>query len=58
MARLTAEIMNGQRVVEVENADEFLAALTHRLDVDGLAIEAPPGVGESLGFDNEADGSE
>ena len=44
MARLTAEIMNGQRVVEVENADEFFYYLKRG------PVTAPPGLGESLGF--------
>ena len=41
----------GEIVVTVENQDEFLAAIDHRPGEE-LLIEAPPGVGESLGFDD------
>jgi len=41
----------GEVVVRVENQDEFLAAITHRPEEE-LLIEAPPGIGESLGFDD------
>ena len=34
-------IVNGEIVVRVEIQEEFLDVLTHRLDVDGLVIEAP-----------------
>ena len=44
--------VNGEIVVTVETQEEFFAALTHRPEVDGLVIEAPPGLGESLGFDD------
>ena len=43
MARLTAEIMNGKRVVEVENADEFFYYSERG------PVTAPPGLAESLG---------
>ena len=43
-------IENGEVVVTVKTEEEFLAALTHRPEVDGLVIEAPEGMGESLGL--------
>ena len=44
MARLTAEIVNGQRVVEVETQEEFL----HYLNLG--PVRAPREIRESLGF--------
>ena len=51
-------IENGETVVTVETEEEFLAALTHRPEVDGLVIEAPAKVGFRIGGDDVADGSE
>ena len=44
--------INGEVVVTVETKKEFLAELTHRPEVDGLVIEAPPEVGFGLGFND------
>ena len=51
-------IVNGEVVVTVKTEEEFLAALDHRPEVDGLVIEAPPEVGFAMGGDDLADGSE
>lgn len=51
-------IENGERIVTVQTEEEFLAALDHRPEVDGLVIEAPPEVGFAMGGDDLADGSE
>ena len=50
--------VNGEVVVRVETEEEFLAALTHRPEVDGLVIEAPAKVGFRIGGDDVPDGSE
>ena len=52
MARLTDEIMNGQRVVHVENEDEFFYYF------DRGPITCPPGLAESLGFSECRGGAE
>ena len=49
---------NGETIVTVKTEEEFLAALTHRPEVDGLVIEAPAKVGFRIGGDDVADGSE
>ena len=51
-------LVNGEIIVRVETEEEFLAALNHRPEVDGLVIEAPPEVGFAMGGDDLADGSE
>ena len=52
------KIENGEVVLTVKTEEEFLAALTHRPEVDGLVIEAPAKVGFRIGGDDETDGSE
>ena len=46
--------VNEELIVTVRTEEEFLAALTHWPEVDGLAIEAPEGLAQSLGFDAAA----
>ena len=52
MARLTDEIMNGQRVVHVDNEDEFFYYF------DRGPITCPAGLAESLGFSECRGGAE
>lgn len=40
----------GERVVKVENAEEFLAAVWRPDDEGEYLIDAPEGMAESLGF--------
>lgn len=40
----------GELVVRVENADEFLAAISEAEEKGEFEIDAPPGLAESLGF--------
>lgn len=48
MAKLTAEIMNGQRVVWAETEDEVVASLDQ-----GLPVRAPTEIVERLGIMDE-----
>ena len=47
MARLIAEIINGQRVVSVETEEEFFHYLGK------VPMECPPGMAERFGFTDE-----
>lgn len=48
------KIVNGERVVVVKDADEFLAAISGAVDKGEFEIDAPPGLAESLGFTDVA----
>ena len=48
MAKLTDQIINGQRVIRVETEDEFLYYLGQE-----MFMECPPGMAEKLGFTDE-----
>ena len=56
MARLTDEIKNGQRVVHVENEDEFWQV--SEKGEGKFLIDAPESMAESLGCTDVVDGSE
>ena len=51
-------IVNGEVVVTVNTEEEFLAALDHRPEVDGVVIEAPPKVGFAMGGYDLSNGSD